>query len=453
MAAAVEATDAESVAQCLDTFMLDFAHLTEQLSVGEVLRDINEDRSVAGFQEVRAIDQLESELAERRRYYRDTLKDALNGLPTSTLVQVMTVVVDNGTCSGEEHAPKLIDDLVDSYSAETQEVLDKEAENVNKLIEAVSAAAGSGEAAVKSLVDKLCGVVRNWDTIAQPIQLSAKARGIEHEQSRAVAYAVRGLSIDLFNKHNMLEQCQRLTDLLRELFSEVPDVLERVEQDAGTLSEISQQRSESPLIDPIRKLCVELSAAADQAPDRADRVGQRLLDEGPRLLGAVRLPSTSPTFREAGDLIAATAMHCAISYGNATSKWQPCVLLLQGALEHASNEALSAKLIENLKIARSNFASLGDLKPIKGAPGLATINGFGTTLYGRTDPNPLDGSHIATYYFVALFIPIFPIARYRVIPIDRGYRFLGKGPLRKLDKWHLGISLGLIALLILSSMW
>ena len=48
---------------------------------------------------------------------------------------------------------------------------------------------------------------------------------------------------------------------------------------------------------------------------------------------------------------------------------------------------------------------------------------------------------------LVFFIPIFPIARYRVIPTGGGYRFLGKGPLRTFDKWHIAISLGLIALM------
>ena len=55
-----------------------------------------------------------------------------------------------------------------------------------------------------------------------------------------------------------------------------------------------------------------------------------------------------------------------------------------------------------------------------------------------------DGSYMATYYFVFFFIPIFPIARYRIIRQDEGYRFLGKGPLRTLDKWHIAGSIILI---------
>lgn len=47
---------------------------------------------------------------------------------------------------------------------------------------------------------------------------------------------------------------------------------------------------------------------------------------------------------------------------------------------------------------------------------------------------------MVTYYFVVLFIPVFPICRYRVQSAPGGgYRFLGKAPLRTFDKWHLAV--------------
>src|SRR5690606_10507271 len=126
-------------------------------------------RAVSGFPEVRALDQIETELAERKRYYRGAIKDALDRLPPTTLIRVMTDAVDGVTSGGEEHAPALIDDLVDNYEVETQGFLNKEAENVHKLIKAARDSANSGEAAVKPYVDKLDAVARNWDKVAQPI--------------------------------------------------------------------------------------------------------------------------------------------------------------------------------------------------------------------------------------------------------------------------------------------
>lgn len=229
----------------LSEHIQDFARRMDELDPNEVMRDINEDRAVSGFPEIRSIEQLEGELAERKRYFRDAIKGALNRLDAPALVAVMTEVVDGATSGGDDHAPELIDELVDSYAVETQGVLESEAANVNKLISATRGAAASGEKSVKPLVDKLIGVVRNWDSIAQPIQLSAKARGIEHEPSQSVAYAVRSLAIDLFNEHDMLEQSKRLTDLLQDVFSEVPDVSERVGADADALDRIFTERKQA----------------------------------------------------------------------------------------------------------------------------------------------------------------------------------------------------------------
>ncbi len=245
LAAAFEAVDGEHDAEDLASFIQEVAYLVDEIDPEDVLRDINEDRAVSGFPEVRALDQIEAELAERKRYYRSAIKDALDRLPSTTLVQVMTDTVEGVTLGGEDHAPELIDDLVDSYEVETQGFLQKEAENVHKLIKAARNSANSGEAAVKPYVDKLDAVARNWDKVAQPIQLSAKARGIDHEASRDLAYEIRSLAIDLFNTHDMLTQSQRLTGLLQELFAELPEVSERVEQDADALADIFHERKQA----------------------------------------------------------------------------------------------------------------------------------------------------------------------------------------------------------------
>lgn len=448
LASAFESVDAEHDAGDLGGFIQEMAYLVEDLSPDDVLRDVNEDRTVSGFPQLTSYEQIEVELTERKRHYRNVIKDALDRLRPTTLVQVMVDTVDGTTASGEEHAPWLVDDLVDSYEVETHDVLQKEAENVHKLIKAVRDSAHSGEAAVKPYVDKLCVVARNWDTIAQPIQLSAKARGIDHEPSETLAWAIRDLAIDLFNNHSLLLPAQRLTNLLQELFSEVPDVLERVGEDANALANISQRRDESKAIEPIRALCENVLQIVERRPGSAFEEGQRLLDEGKKMLATLPIKATSPAYSESKDILAAGLMRCAVAFGNETSKWAPCIVLLERALELSSDAKLRLSVNKNLATVKENLASLGDLEPIQQAPSLHTINGIGVTLYGSTDHRP-DGSYMATYYFVILAIPIFPIARYRVIPTGGGYRFLGKGKLRTFDKWHIAVSLGLIALMFI----
>ncbi|MFL1481098.1 MULTISPECIES: hypothetical protein [Pseudomonas] len=245
IAAVFEAVDGNDSAVYVAEFITEMAYLVDDLLADEVLRDINEDRSVSGFPEVRGVDQVEAEISERKRYYRNAIKDALNRLSSVSLVDAMTAAIDDATCGGEDHAPELIDDLVDSYSVETQGFLQKEAENAQKLIKAARELASSGESVVKPIVDNLEAVARNWNKVAQPIQLNAKARGIDHEPSHELAYSIRSLAIDLFNEHDMLIQSQRLTGLIQELFVKLPEVSERVEQDVEVLADIFQNRTKT----------------------------------------------------------------------------------------------------------------------------------------------------------------------------------------------------------------
>src|SRR3954468_17345776 len=46
---------------------------------------------------------------------------------------------------------------------------------------------------------------------------------------------------------------------------------------------------------------------------------------------------------------------------------------------------------------------------------MQTFNGIGTTMYGKREVNPEDGSYIVTKWFVLIFFPIVPLGSYRVI--------------------------------------
>ncbi len=76
LAAASEVVDADFSSDEVSDFIHDFALLVDDIDPEDVLRSINEDRAVSGFPEVRDIDLIEAELAERKRYYRNAIKAA-----------------------------------------------------------------------------------------------------------------------------------------------------------------------------------------------------------------------------------------------------------------------------------------------------------------------------------------------------------------------------------------
>lgn len=76
--------------------------------------------------------------------------------------------------------------------------------------------------------------------------------------------------------------------------------------------------------------------------------------------------------------------------------------------------------------------------PIGSAPSLFTLNGCGTKIYGDT------------LYFVLIFIPLIPIARYSIENHGNGsYSFLGKRKLYKWQKYWQYIIIGIICVWIL----
>lgn len=232
--------------EILVPWIIELASAFEEVEPQTLCILINKERVASGFPEVTDFAMLESEIQERRRYFRQVIKSALDNLSTKELVEAVTVVVETATDKGEEHGPVLISDLVDSYEVEAQTFLDREEGNIQSLVEKLRAMVDAEEpdSTFDPIVKQLADVVRNWDNVAQPIQVSAKSRGLDHDASRRVARLVRGLAIHMFNEHDKLEYSQYLTSLVQEVFAEVGEVAERIAEDAEALDEIAEQRGQ-----------------------------------------------------------------------------------------------------------------------------------------------------------------------------------------------------------------
>jgi len=434
-------------------WILDLSRALATVDSDELRAIINEERIVSGFPEIHDIAAVETEIEQRRRHYGRVIKSALDNLPPKQLIYAVTVVVELATDGGEKHGPILVADLVESYEVEAQEFLDKEEENIRALAERLREAvdAERHDSVIAPMVDQLSQVVRNWDTVAQPIQVSAQSRGLDHDASHRVAGLVRGLAIHSYNEHERLDISQQLTSLLQEVFAEVGDVAEQTAEDADALAELAERRKLSALLDPISDLCRTALENSERNPSSAESEARKVINSAPKLIADLSAAGAgAEILLQGNDEIALTLMHCAVSYGNKTEKWKSCISILEQAMKCAGSEEVKSRIQTNIETAKGNDRLYGDLTPISSAPGLYTINGIGTTMYGSTDHDPASGSYISTYYFAVLFMPIFPISRYRVIPTGKGYRFLGKAPLRTFDKCHLGVSMALIALLVFS---
>lgn len=244
MASAMEAlNESLSVAEWT-RWILAFADTFDQINHEKVLRHVNEDRVVSGFPEITNIELISKELTERRHVYNESIKQALNRLPSEKLLEIVTTVVDTSTKSGTKHAATLVDDIVDKYQIETQGQLQAGAEKILQLIEGAKQAAANGEIVIIPIIEAIEKSVRSWDRVAQPIQLNFKSRGLDHDASLELGSAIRNLAIDITNEHGMLEATTRLTDLLKEVFAELPEFAARLDEDTAALENLFKQRDE-----------------------------------------------------------------------------------------------------------------------------------------------------------------------------------------------------------------
>ena len=85
-------------------------------------------------------------------------------------------------------------------------------------------------------------------------------------------------------------------------------------------------------------------------------------------------------------------------------------------------------------------------RPLTSAPTLFRWNGFGVGLYGDRDAQ--DGTYVTTHCVSALWIPVLPLAAYRVVREGDGYYFLSRAPLSQFAIWYRRVALVAAALAI-----
>jgi len=230
--------------QVLSDWFLRLANAFDLIDTEVVRALLNEERAVSRFPEVIDVAIVDAAIQDRRNYYRKVMLKTLDSMPSRELVTVLTNTVDHATDGGKRHGPILLDDLVDAYAAQALTFLTKEATNIGVLLDRIRDGADGGamEHAIGPVVDTLVDVTKNWDAVAQPIQVSMRGRGLRHEPSFELAADIRTAAIHLVNAHGHVHTARVITNLLAEVFAEVDEVLERSEEDAVVLDEIAEDR-------------------------------------------------------------------------------------------------------------------------------------------------------------------------------------------------------------------
>jgi len=219
------------------------AEVAELIDVDEVIRDINEDREVAGIPKVTDRDVVDQEISARHRTYCDYAKGLLDDLPSTRLVRIVNEVTDLGASGDTDH--RLVRDLVGVYEVACQGFIDGETKNVDALLARILVQTADGNGSIIDTLNSLRDVLDNFVTVIRPVQLMSRAKGIDHPGSKNLAYNIRSVALDLHNIHNLSEISNELTKILKEKFGLLTEFAEHVGQDADTLKDILEARREA----------------------------------------------------------------------------------------------------------------------------------------------------------------------------------------------------------------
>jgi hypothetical protein len=224
---------------------MEIAYEFEKIIPEEICDLINNDRQIAGFPKITSLSSVEEEIEERRRCYLADIKSALDNLPSIELVRAVTTMAENTTGRGNKECPGIISDIVALFEKEAAPFFEKEEENIQSLIRKIKiAAAGGQDFALSSMVRQLIRVGKNWDLLAQPIQICAKAQGLKHKKSFDITGWIRELSGYLYNEYDQLELALQLTIMLQEVFAEVEEIVEMLDRDVQILRQIQFEQEE-----------------------------------------------------------------------------------------------------------------------------------------------------------------------------------------------------------------
>lgn len=189
--------------------------VSNKLNPEPIMKSINRDREKAGFTLVQNESWVGEEIENRKKHYKKVLTNCIDRMPTEMMIRTMTTLATS--YFKDDDATPLFNELIDAYELGAQSFLNKEFENLEKLVDAMTKSISSPYGSEK-LMSQSHAVLRNWCKVARPIQINMHHRGLPHSHSERIMRKLRSLSIDLCNDHGFYNLGERITGIMLNTF-------------------------------------------------------------------------------------------------------------------------------------------------------------------------------------------------------------------------------------------
>lgn len=223
----------------LREFVEGIANAIEEARVDQVTREINEDREIAGMPPIASEGIAADAFQARQLAWRRAVLSTLDCSPTVEMAEAMYTLVKDA--SDSHRFPRFLHDIIDDYALRAQPFMAKEVATAERLVKKARTLGESRPDALPPIFDAIGELLNTWEELTYPVQMSATLRGRKDRDSENLAFMIRDLSIDLFNKHNLIDESRRVSELVGSSFSALPHVAGAIAKDGSDLDDLETQ--------------------------------------------------------------------------------------------------------------------------------------------------------------------------------------------------------------------
>lgn len=246
-------------------YILGISRLFENIDTEVIIRLINENRRQAGFPEISKSLDIEPALGELRSEIRQTLSRRLQSLPENLYTQIVTSLSESYSGNQRYKGYAVLEDAISEYQLFINDTLHKQSQSIIKTAKFIANGAQkiNVSQAVSDLIDKL----REWDKLAQPLQLGALTKGSTHEESKEILIALRDLALKLHNDYGMSSESLAITNATQEVFKELPEYTDLLSSDNKTLKRLIEEKEAEDILAPVLETINKAFEALKNCPE------------------------------------------------------------------------------------------------------------------------------------------------------------------------------------------
>ena len=227
----------------VEHYILELSRLFESVKASEVSNLINQCRRVANFPEIADLKIVESALDDYRVEIKQKLSKLFRSDTMELYPELATTIAESYANNPRYKSQIILEDVISDYQLFIADILNSRAEKIIRLASLILK--GVQKIKTEEAVDDLLSFLREWDKLAQPLQLCNTARGSIHDESVRLLQELRDFSIALNNDYGKSKEALAVTETLQEVFVELPEFADLFSSDKKALSEIVESKKQT----------------------------------------------------------------------------------------------------------------------------------------------------------------------------------------------------------------